>query len=121
MNSFHVEEIERIIKAVREDEDGDCDGLYSVIYSLGRDAENKEEYDFAFSKLTELFHIGNISVKARVVQAFSLLAVLKKEIKILDRACVEPLILSAYLRSSGSDRQIIQDAIDDINHSLNWD
>lgn len=118
MNNFLVEDIERILKAVRDNET--TIELSSVIFCLGRDVENEEEYDYAFSKLLELYKRDNDTVKAWVVQAFSLLAVLKKDIKILDRSIVEPLILTAYSQSVGSDRATIQDAIDDINHSLNW-
>ena len=118
MNSFLVEEIERIIKATPNNEA--TIELSSVIFCLGRDAENEEEYDYAFSKLLELYKRDNETVKAWVIQAFSLLAVLKTDIKKLDRSIVEPLILTAYSRSIGSNRATIQDAIDDINHSLNW-
>ena len=118
MNNFLVEDIERIIKAVPDNET--TIELSSIIFCLGRDAENEEEYDYAFSKLIDLYKRENETVKAWVIQAFSLLAVLKKDIKKLDRSIVEPLILTAYSRSVGSDRAIIQDAIDDINHSLNW-
>ena len=118
MNNFLVEEIERIIKATPNNEA--TIELSSVIFCLGRDAENEEEYDYAFSKLLELYKRDSETVKAWVIQAFSLLAVLKGDIKKLDRTIVEPLILTAYSRSVGSDRAIIRDAIDDINHSLNW-
>ena len=118
MNNFLVEEIERIIKATPNNEA--TIELSSVIFCLGRDAENEEEYDYAFSKLLELYKRDNETVKAWVIQAFSLLAVLKTDIKKLDISFVEPLILTAYSRSIGSNRATIQDAIDDINHSLNW-
>ena len=118
MNNFLVEEIERVIKSVSNKEVSP--ELSSVIFCLGRDAENEEEYDYAFSKLLELYERENETVKAQVIYAFAMLAVLKKDIKKLDRSIVEPLILTAYARSIGSDRATIQDAIDDINHSLNW-
>ena len=118
MNSFLVKEIEQVITAVPNEEI--TPELSSVIYCLGRDAENEEEYDYAFSKLIELYERKNETVKAQVIQAFSLLAVLKQDIKTLDRAIVEPLILSANLSAAGINKSTIQDAIDDINHSLNW-
>ena len=62
----------------------------------------------------------NETVKAQVIYAFAMLAVLKKDIKILDRAIVEPLISSANSNAVGTNKSTIQDAIDDINHSLNW-
>ena len=118
MNNFLVEEIEQVIKSVSNKEISP--ELSSVIFCLGRDAENEEEYDYAFSKLLELYERENETVKAQVIYAFAMLAVLKKDIKKLDRSIVEPLILTAYARSIGSDQATIQDAIDDINHSLNW-
>lgn len=118
MNNFLVEQIEQVIKQVPQKEF--TPELASIIFCLGRDAENEEEYDYAFSKLLELYERYNETVKARVIQAFSLLAVLKQDIKILDRSIVEPLILSVNSITIDENQQIIQDAIDDINHSLNW-
>ena len=119
VNNFLVEDIERVITTVPDNETSI--ELSSVIFCLGRDAENEEEYDYAFSKLLELYKRDNETVKAWVIEAFSLLAVLKRDIKKLDRSIVEPLIRTAYSRSVGSDRALIQDAIDDINQSLDWD
>lgn len=118
MNNFLTEEIEGIIESVPDTET--TIELSSVIFCLGRDAENEEEYDYAFSKLIELYKRENDTVKAWVIRSFALLAVLKKDIKELDRAIVEPLILHAYSRAGGTNRQTIQDAIDDINFSLKW-
>ena len=118
MNNFLVEEIEQVIKSVSNKEVSP--ELSSVIFCLGRDAENEEEYDYAFSKLLELYERENETVKAQVIYAFAMLAVLKQDIKILDRAIVEPLISSANSNAVGTNKSTIQDAIDDINHSLNW-
>lgn len=119
MNNFLAEDIEQVMTTVPDNETSI--ELSSVIFCLGRDAENEEEYDYAFSKLLELYQRDNETVKAWVIEAFSLLAVLKRDIKKLDRSIVEPLIRAAYSRSVGSDRAMIQDAIDDINQSLGWD
>ena len=118
MNNFRVEEIEQVITSVPDEEI--TSELISVIFCLGRDAENEEEYDYAFSKLLELYERENETVKAQVICAFAMLAVLKKDIKILDRSIVEPLISSANSNAVGTNKSTIQDAIDDINHSLNW-
>ncbi len=118
MNSFLVEEIDRIIKSVPDREV--TNELLSVIYCLGRDAENEEEYEYVFSTLLGLYERENQTVKANVIRAFALLAVLKKHIKILDRAIVEPLILKAYSVANEENKQMIQDAIEDINYSLKW-
>ena len=91
-----------------------------MIYSLGRDAENKEDCEYAFGKLLELFERENETVKAQVIQALSMMAVLKKEIKKLDKKVVEPMILRAVFCADERNKAIIQDAVDDINYSLKW-
>ena len=48
VNNFLVEDIERVITTVPDNETSI--ELSSVIFCLGRDAENEEEYDYAFSK-----------------------------------------------------------------------
>ena len=45
MNNFLVEEIEQVIKSVSNKEVSP--ELSSVIFCLGRDAENEEEYDLS--------------------------------------------------------------------------
>ena len=45
-----------------------------MIFSLGRDAENEEELDYALSMLFLIFNRDNESVKAEVIQAFSLIS-----------------------------------------------
>lgn len=118
MNHFFEKEIDRIIESVPDKEI--TPELSSVIYCLGRDVDNEEEYDYAFCKLVKLFERENETVKAQVIQAFSMLAVLKSDIKMLERTIVEPLILSAYSVTDERNKAIIQDAIDDINYSLEW-
>ena len=118
LNGFHVEEIERIISGATEGELSH--ELSSVVYSLGRDVENEEEYDYAFSKLLEIYEKGNENVKTRVLGAFSMLAVLHKDIKTLDISIVEPLVIETYSRANSANKYVIQDAVDDINFSLKW-
>ena len=115
MNNFHVEEIEHIISSTTDTEFSP--ELASVIFSLGRDAENEEEYDYAFEKLTKLFRRGNEDVRAQVIQAFGIMAVLKKDIKPFDKDYVMTLIQEALKTASKENQGIIMDAIDDINRS----
>ncbi len=119
MNNFKLDEIEYIINNVPNNKY--TQELSSVIFSLGRDIENAEEYDYALSKLISLFNRENESVKADVVQAFSLIAILKKHIKLLNREIVEPLIYSAWntVQSKGN-KEKIKYSVEDINFSLNW-
>ena len=116
MNNFHTEEIERVISSTTDK--GIAPELASVIFSLGRDAENEEEYDFALSKLMELYERDSEDIKAQVIQALAMLAVLHKDIKALNRSVVEPLILKVTANSKN--KQIIFDAMRDINQSLGW-
>ena len=118
MNNFFINEISGVMASTIDK--GLTPELASVIFSLGRDAEFEEEYDFALSKLMELYERDNEDVKAQVIQAFAMLAVLKKDIKMLDRSVIEPLILKAAATASDKNKYIIFDAIEDINHSLGW-
>ncbi len=119
MNKFLINKINRVITFTIDK--GLTPELASVIFSLGRDAECKEEYDFALSKLMELYERDNEDVKAQVIQAFGIMALLKKDIKMLDRSVIEPLILRAAATVSSKNKYIILHAIEDINHSLGWD
>ena len=118
MIHFFTDEIEQVINSVPDTEI--TPELSAVIYSLGRDAENKEDFEYAFGKLLELFERENETVKAQVIQALSMMAVLKKEIKKLDKKVVEPMILRAVFCADERNKAIIQDAVDDINYSLKW-
>ena len=118
MIHFFTDEIEQVINSVPDTDI--TPELSAVIYSLGRDAENKEDYEYAFDQLCRLFERENETVKAQVIQAFSMLAVLKTHIKELNRAIVEPLIKRAVSVATDKNKAIILDAISDINYSLNW-
>ena len=94
MKNFKLNEIESVIKSTPDD--AFTKELSSVKFSLGRDAENEEEYDYALSMLFLIFNRDNESVKAEVIQAFSLISILKKEIKNLDVKIIEPLVHIAW-------------------------
>ena len=91
--------------------------LPGVIYSLGRDAENEEEYEYAFRMLTSLSTQESANVLSMIILAFSLLAIYHGR---LDRTIAEPVIKRAWQTAEGADRARIQDAVDDINTSLKW-
>ena len=114
MNGFLKEKIENIINSTDTELTPELAG---VIFSLGRDAENEEEYDYAFEKLTKLFKRDNEDVRAQVIQAFGIMAMLKKDIKPFDKDYVMPLIQEALKTASKENQGIIMDAIDDINRS----
>ena len=114
MNGFLIEKIENIINSADAKLTPELAG---AIFSLGRDAENEEEYDYAFEKLTELFRRDNEDIRAQVIQAFGIMAVLKKDIKPFDKDYVMTLIQDALKTASKENKGIIMDAIDDINRS----
>jgi hypothetical protein len=118
MNDFCINEINNIINSTMDK--GLQPELASVIFSLGRDAENEEEYDFALSKLMELYERDSEDIKAQVIQALAMLAVLHKDIKVLDKSVIEPMILRVAATVSDKNKQIIFDAMRDINQSLGW-
>ena len=114
MNGFLIEKIENIINSTDAELTPELAG---AIFSLGRDVENEEEYDYAFEKLTELFRRDNEDIRAQVIQAFGIMAVLKKDIKPFDKDYVMTLIQEALKTASKENQGIIMDAIDDINRS----
>lgn len=118
MNNFFINKINGVMASTIDK--GLTPELASVIFSLGRDAECDEEYDFALSKLMEIYERDNEDIKAQVIQAFAMLAVLHKDIKVLDKSIIEPMILKAAATASDKNKHIIFDAMGDINHSIGW-
>lgn len=115
MNMFHTQEIERIVSTASGEEMSPH--LSGVIYSLGRDAESDEEYEYAFQLLTSLSNHRSVFIVSMVILAYSLLALYHKR---LDRKIVEPIIKKAWKRAEGNEKDRILDAVDDINSILKW-
>jgi hypothetical protein len=109
MNDFCINEINSIINSTMDK--GLQPELASVIFSLGRDAENEEEYDFAISKLMELYERDSEDIKAQVIQALAMLAVLHKDIKVLDKSVIEPMIRRVAATVSDKNKHIVFDAM----------
>lgn len=91
--------------------------LPGIIYSLGRDAQTPEEYDYAFRHLVALSASPSSYVHSMVILAFSLLAVFHGR---LERQVVEPIIYQAWSKAQGMELQRIQEAVEDINERLDW-
>lgn len=89
MNDFHVDEIGEFINRGKDEKQNP--DIMDVIYSLGRDAQNEEEYDYAFRTLLEILDGGMDRVRAYCILGFSLQAVFCSR---LDRDIVEPIILA---------------------------
>lgn len=115
MNAFQTDKIASIIKMGNNEQTNP--EILSVIYSLGRDAANMEECHFAFQTLLSIYKEATENVRAYVILACSLLAI---SFKTLDRATVEPMILYEWNTANKKNKTIIQNAVEDINHVLNW-
>lgn len=115
MNNFKVKEIEAILNAGKDEKINP--DILGTVYSLGRDAENDEEYDYAFNMLLEIYENASDRVRVFVILAFSLLAVYHKR---LDRKIVEPIIMREWHIADSINKSTIQNAVDDINYTLKW-
>lgn len=119
MNGFYMEEIENILNYPPDLEDSQIPKeVFDVIYSLGRDAENEEEYVYAYGILLEL-----CKRKSRHVRAYSILAMsLMARSGVLQREDLVPIIENEW---NGNDmnewsRNTIRSAVDDFNLFLGW-
>ena len=118
MNNFSQEEIKRIIDMPDSKNDNEIhEELLGIIYSLGRDAETKEEYIYSFNLLCELCNRVNAKVRAHSILGLSLLCVYHKY---LDIEIVKPIIENELLLATDENRMTITNAAHDINHILGW-
>ena len=118
VNNFQIAEIEQLLNAPNYDNDSLINPeLYSMIYSLGRDVESEEEYQYALNVLLSLCDRKSQRVRAKAILAIGLLAVYHKR---LERERIELIIKKGWAIANEESKATIQDAIDDINHSLNW-
>ncbi len=115
-NGFCVEEINKIIN--RDCNVGLTSELEGVIYSLGRDVGNNEEYEYAFSCLLFLSKSPIKDIRVKSILGFSLLAY---SVKKLDREIVEPIIISEWSNADIKQKGVIETAVEDINFFLKWD
>lgn len=116
MNQFYTEKMESVVAAAAGGQVPP--ELPGVLYSLGRDAETEEEYDWAFSLLMRLADHPSPHVVSLVILSLSLLAVFHGR---LDREAAEPVIRRGWALAKGPDRGRIWDAVEDIRLSLGWD
>ena len=115
MNNFNQEKIKLIIEKGKNELSNP--EILSVIYSLGRDITNEEEYNYAINILLSLYNSSTERIRANIILAFSLIAVNYQK---LDREKIEKLIIKEYNIATDENREIISNAIDDINFSLKW-
>lgn len=123
MNNFDKEKIEQIINLPDSELDDDIpQELYGVIYSLGRDAENEEEFDYALTLLLELCNRKNLRVRSQAILGISLLSLNTQFNYKLDRETIESIIMREWENAENSDIcSTIAVAEDDINFALGWD
>ena len=118
MNNFKTAEVEQLLDAPDYEDNSIINPeLFSMIYSLGRDAENEEEYQYALNILLSLCDRKAQRVRIRAILAISLLAIYHRR---LEREKIEPIIKREWEIADDESKITIQDAIDDINHAMNW-
>ena len=118
MNNYKTEEVKQLLAAPDyEDNNLINPELYNAIYSLGRDVENEEEYHYALNILLSLCDRKAQRVRAKAILAISLLAIKHKRI---EREIIEPIVKRKWEIADNESRAIIQDAISDINHAMDW-
>lgn len=122
MNSFDEERIKQVLNAPDSEFDNEISQeLCGVIYSLGRDACNEEEFDYALNILLNLCERKNACVKSQAILGISLLSLNTEFNRKLDRAIIEPIILREYQNARLPDiRGRISDAAEDLNFALGW-
>ncbi len=116
MNNFKTEEINAVIQ--RGKDESVNPEIMGVIYSLGRDAENDEEYSYSFQTLMDILDGGTDRVRAYCILGFSLLAVCCGK---LDKNIIAPICRREREIAIGANLSTINDAIADINLALHWD
>ena len=119
MNNFKTVEMEQIINTPDyADDELISSELFGVIYSLGRDAESEEEYQYALNLLLSLCDRKAPRVRAYAILGISLLAM--NHGYLLERERIEPIIKNEYEAANEENKPTIQDAIRDINYALKW-
>jgi len=117
MNGFKTQEIERILGFPDiETDEGIPKEIFGVIYSLGRDAENETEAEYAYQHLLSLCHRKNAGVRAYAILGLSLSATKRRP----DKEVLEPIIMKEWKMRTGKTAGTLRDAVDDLNYFLGW-
>lgn len=116
MNGFDKGRIESILRTAEGKQDDEItQDIYGVIYSLGRDAGNEEEYRYAYAILLGLCKHVNPHIRAYSILGLSLMA----DSNILEKEVVIPIIIDEW-KENIEYRMTIQDAVDDLNFKQRW-
>ncbi len=115
MNNFYTEEIESIIARSHQCETPEKE-IFGVICCLGRDAENGEEFRYAYDLLLKLCSHHNADVRAYSILGLSLLGSKAP----LDKATLTGIIHREWATAEGLRKGWISDAVDDMNFFLGW-
>lgn len=118
MNHFKVSEIEQIMnrsKCCSNDRDITKE-IYDVIYSLGRDAENAEEYRYSYHLLTQLCEHCNPHVRAYAILG---LALLRAEEGLFDRNKIQQILVREW-NDNVDYKSTILDAAEDFHNRFGW-
>ena len=116
VNGFDIDKIEKIIKVCENKQDDNISqDIYGVIYSLGRDRSNDEEYKYAYTILLKLCKHANSHVRACSILALSLMA----DSNILEKDVIIQIIKQEW-EENKKYREIIHNAAEDIKYKLKW-
>jgi len=96
--------------------------IFNLPLALGENAENDEEYEYAFNVLVSLSERKNAQIRANAILGFAFLARTNGK---LDKDIVLPIIKKVWrqndIQNDTGKRGNIIAAVDDINQFLNWD
>lgn len=120
MNGFYTEHIARTLQFPDEEERPEQE-VFNVIFSLGRDAENREEVEYAYNLLISLTEKKCQDVRVYALMALSIMALLKEPDmlkNIFEKKKVRSLIKKelALCESNEWGKGTLEDALSDLNH-----
>ena len=126
MDGFYTDEIEKILGFPDTAERPD-DEVFSVIFSLGMDAENREEVEYAYNLLISLTEKKNADVRAYALSSLAIMDVQKKR-KMLKNIYDKKKVRSLILRELASCKEnewakgTLTDALSDlkIDRKFRW-
>ncbi len=120
VNRFRTEEIDRVLSQVGVNESEDFyRALDSVVYSLGRDAENTEEAVYAYRLLMELSQHPKAQVRQAVIGALGTMAARNKKAPLSEKE-LTALIQREWSEADAVGKGILTDAMEDLRQSRGW-
>ncbi len=120
VNRFQTEEIDRVLSQVGVNESEDFyRALDSVVYRLGRDAENTEEAVYAYRLLMELSQHPKSSVRMAVLRALGVIAVRHKKVP-LSEAEIKDRLYAQWRQGDPAEKAVLKNVMEDLRQSRGW-